>query len=119
MRLFCLLLCYHATIESVIPERVHAVLGAGVYVCLLTCTCPQAGNGVYELTDRIHPGGGNTFENLCAGNGRSKGKPLKSVGWADIIRFHPYVSYRASSNGILRVHCQASGVACDSIGRQV
>ena len=51
----------------------------------------QAGNGVYELTDRVHPGGGDTFTKLCAGKGRIKGKPLKTVNWAGIGSFHPYV----------------------------
>ena len=51
----------------------------------------QAGNGVYELTDTNHPGGGDTFVKLCAGNGRTKGKPLKTVNWAGIGGFHPYV----------------------------
>ena len=52
----------------------------------------QAGNGVYELTNTVHPGGGDTFVKLCAGNGRIKGKPLKTVNWADITNIHPYVS---------------------------
>ena len=48
---------------------------------------------MYELTDRVHPGGRDTFEKLCAGNGRIKGTPLKTVNWADIPdAFHPYVS---------------------------
>ena len=52
---------------------------------------PQAGNGVYEFTDRVHPGGGDTFETLCAGNGRTKGKPLKTVNWVGIDgSFHQY-----------------------------
>ena len=51
----------------------------------------QAGNGVYELTNMVHPGGGNTFKNLCAGNGMTSGKPLKTVNWARYSRNHPYV----------------------------
>ena len=51
----------------------------------------QAGNGVYELTDTVHPGGGDAFKNLCAGNGRTKGTPLKTVNWAAINTAHPYV----------------------------
>ena len=51
----------------------------------------QAGNGVYELTDTVHPGGGAAFKNLCAGNGRTKGTPLKTVNWAAITVAHPYV----------------------------
>ena len=51
---------------------------------------PQAGNGVYEFTDRVHPGGGDVFKNLCAGNGRTKGKPLKTVNWLSIPgSYHP------------------------------
>ena len=46
---------------------------------------------MYELTDRVHPGGGDTFTKLCAGKGRIKGKPLKTVNWAGIGGFHPYV----------------------------
>merc|ERR1711934_638594 len=48
-----------------------------------------AGNGVYELTDMRHPGGGDTFERICAGNGRTKGRPLKAVNWAVITQLHP------------------------------
>ena len=59
---------------------------------MVTLIWVQAGNGVYELMDRVHPGGGNTFEKLCTGNGRAPGKPLKTVGWADITGAHPYVS---------------------------
>ena len=51
----------------------------------------QAGNGVYELTDTVHPGSGDAFKNLCAGNGRTKGTPLKTVNWAAITGSHPYV----------------------------
>ena len=46
---------------------------------------------MYELTNRVHPGGGDTFTKLCAGNGRTKGTPLKTVNWAGIGGFHPYV----------------------------
>ncbi len=52
----------------------------------------QAGNGVYELTTTVHPGAGDAFKNICAGNGRTKGKPLKTVNWASIPKSsHPYV----------------------------
>ena len=46
---------------------------------------------MYELTDRKHPGGGDTFKKLCAGNGMSSGKPLKTVNWAGYSGAHPYV----------------------------
>ena len=60
--------------------------------CALPHPLPQAGNGVYEFTDRVHPGGGDTFTTLCAGNGRTKGEPLKTVNWLSIPgSFHSYV----------------------------
>ena len=46
---------------------------------------------MYELTDRVHPGYGDAFVKLCAGNGRTKGKPLKTINWAGITGAHPYV----------------------------
>ena len=47
---------------------------------------------MYELLNTYHPGGGDTFENLCAGKGRVGGFPLKTVNWADIpFAFHPCV----------------------------
>ena len=46
---------------------------------------------MYELTDRVHPGYGDAFVKLCEGNGRTKGKPLKTINWAGITGAHPYV----------------------------
>ena len=46
---------------------------------------------MYELTDRVHPGAGDTFKKLCAGNGMTKGTPLKTVNWAGYSASHPYV----------------------------
>ena len=64
-----------------------------VVFCWVTYTLDlQAGNGVYELTNTVHRGGGNAFKNICAGNGRTKGKPLKTVNWASIPgAYHQYV----------------------------
>ena len=71
--------------KSMLPVLIHTIL-------------PQAGNGVYELTDAVHPGGGAVFKNLCAGNGRTKGRPLKTVNWADILlSSHPYGTNRATN----------------------
>lgn len=54
---------------------------------------PQAGNGVYEFKSMDHPGGGDTFVQLCRGNGRTKGKPLKTVNWLNIQgAFHGFVA---------------------------
>ena len=48
---------------------------------------------MYELTDTfVHPGGAAAINNICAGNGRTKGKPLKTVNWASIPgAAHSYV----------------------------
>ena len=62
---------------------------------------------MYELTDTVHPGGGDTFKKLCAGNGRTKGTPLKTVNWAGITGAHPYVSVLAC------VGCPEGNIACD------
>ena len=52
---------------------------------------PQAGNGVYDLTNRVQPGGGDVFTKLCTGKGRTNGQPLKSVNWLTTQgSFHPY-----------------------------
>ena len=67
---------------------------------------------MYELTDLVHPGTGPAFKNICAGNGRTKGKPLKTVNWAGITGSHPCVV-----SSIRNVECWLPRrVACASSG---
>ena len=72
-------------------EAARSRYGATLSRVLTVITRVQAGNGVYELTTTVHPGGGDTFKKLCAGNGLTKGKPLKTVNWASLNGAHPYV----------------------------